>query len=151
MSIEEQIKQKKFDSEAHKLSVNIMFTSAWIENHNKDFFKSHEITAQQYNVLRILRGQKSKPISTSDIRKRMIDKASDVSRIVARLKDKNLVSQCTSSKDKRFVEVAITNKGLDLLKKMDPIMNSLDSLMNNLNAQEQETLNNLLDKLRGYH
>ncbi|MEO0897635.1 MAG: MarR family transcriptional regulator [Bacteroidota bacterium] len=115
----------------------------------KDLFKPYGVTSQQFNVLRILRGSYPEPISTSDIRERMLDKMSDVSRIVDRLVKKNLVSRRTCKSDKRLVDVLITEKGLELLKDMDNVQIMGDQAMSNLSTEEAETLNELLDKLRG--
>lgn len=147
MRIEEEIKQEKFKSEHQKASINLLYTSNWLTNKHKDFFSDYEITPQQYNVLRILRGQHPEKISTSDIKQRMLDKNSDVSRIVDRLTTKKLVSKSTCSKDRRLVDVAISKKGLALLKNMDKHVETLNKAIN-LTSQEAEKLNELLDKLR---
>ena len=93
MRIEDEIQQKAFRSELQKVTINLMFTAGWLNNKQRDFFKPFKITPQQYNVLRILRGQYPKQISTSSIKERMLDKNSDASRIVDRLFVKNLVSK----------------------------------------------------------
>lgn len=150
MRLEEAIKQKTpFRSPWHKLTVNLIYTNNWLVARQKDLFKPYGVTSQQFNVLRILRGSYPEPISTSDIRERMLDKMSDVSRIVDRLVKKNLVSRRTCKSDKRLVDVLITEKGLELLKDMDNVQIMGDQAMSNLSTEEAETLNELLDKLRG--
>lgn len=147
MRIEDEIKQEKFKSEQQKVTINLLYTSNWLINKHKEFFNAYDITPQQYNVLRILRGQHPKSISTSAIKDRMLDKNSDVSRIVDRLTNKDLVSKATCSTDRRLVDVLISPNGLKLLKSMDKAVNSLDANIS-LNDEEAATLNKLLDKVR---
>lgn len=125
-----------------------MFTQGWIQERMRDAVESFDITLQQYNVLRILRGSYPDPISTQEIRKRMLDKMSDVSRIVDRLILKNLVTKRVCGSDKRLVDVTISETGLKLLTEMDVLEAQMDETMNNLSVEEAKTLNLLLDKLR---
>jgi len=148
MSIEKDIHQNKFRSARHKGMINIMFTYGWILERIKMFLEKEDITHQQYNILRILRGSAPDPLSTLQIRERMIDKMSDTSRIVDRLILKELVKKCTCPKDKRLVDVTITEKGQKLLKNLDAESDHMDQIMNKLTEKESETLNLLLDKLR---
>jgi DNA-binding MarR family transcriptional regulator len=148
MSIEKDIHQHKFRSVRHKAMINIMFTYGWLLERIKMFLEKEDITHQQYNILRILRGSAPEPLSTLQIRERMIDKMSDTSRIVDRLIVKELVKKCTCPKDKRLVDVTITDKGQKLLKKLDAESYDMDQIMNQLTEKEGETLNLLLDKLR---
>ncbi|MDQ3681974.1 MAG: MarR family transcriptional regulator [Bacteroidota bacterium] len=148
MSIEKDIHQNKFRSARHKSMINIMFTYGWILERIKMFLEKEDITHQQYNILRILRGSAPDPLSTLQIRERMIDKMSDTSRIVDRLIVKELVKKCTCPKDKRLVDVTITEKGQKLLKNLDAESDHMDQIMNKLTEKESETLNLLLDKLR---
>lgn len=147
MRIEEEIKQKAFRSEHQKATINLLFTAGWLNNKQRDFFKPFDITPQQYNVLRILRGQYPKQISTSSIKARMLDKNSDASRIVDRLFVKELVSKKPCDHDKRLVDVTITAEGLKLLTDMEDKVNALDDTIN-LSKEEAELLNKLLDRLR---
>jgi DNA-binding MarR family transcriptional regulator len=148
MGIEKDIHQNKFKSEKHKAMINLMFTYGWALERIKNFLEKEDITHQQYNILRILRGSVPEPLSTLQIRERMIDRMSDTSRIVDRLIVKGLVKKCTCTKDKRLVDVTITDKGQKLLKKLDSDANHLDEIMNNLSEKDAEQLNNLLEKLR---
>lgn len=149
MRIEDAIKQKTpFKSERHKAVVNLIYTNNWLINQQKAFFKAHDITLQQYNVLRILRGQFPDPISTSEIRERMLDKMSDVSRIVDRLVKKELVSRRICESDKRLVDVVINQNGLHLLAEIDDINIETELLIASLSEDEARQLNCLLDKMR---
>jgi DNA-binding MarR family transcriptional regulator len=149
MSIGKDIKQQRqFRNEHHKAQVNLLFTYNWVMEGIKSFLASEDITPQQYNILRILRGS-GKPLSTLQIRERMLDKMSDTSRIVDRLLKKGLVEKKTSKADKRLVDVTISAKGLEMLVRLDNKNASLDGLMFNLTHDEAKLFNELLDKLRG--
>jgi DNA-binding MarR family transcriptional regulator len=113
----------------------------------KSFFDKEKITMQQFNILRILRGA-GKPLSTLQIRQRMLDKMSDTSRIVDRLIIKDLVKKNTCPADKRLVDVSITDKGKKLLEKIDRYESEMDAVFGNLSTSEAKTLNGLLDKIR---
>jgi DNA-binding MarR family transcriptional regulator len=149
MKIEEAINQKHFRSDWQKATINLLYTHNWIENQIKMFLKPYEITQQQFNVLRILRGQYPKPITTSVIRERMLDKMSDASRIVDRLCKKELASRKICPSDMRLVNVVITQKGLNLLQDIDLHTDKLDIAQENLTREEAIQLSNLLDKMRG--
>ena len=118
MSLEKDINQTAFRNEYQKGIVNLIFTFNWMNEKMKVFFDREKITAQQYNILRILRGA-GKPISTLQIRERMLDKMSDTSRIVDRLVIKSLARKTVCKDDKRLVDVSITAKGKALLEKID--------------------------------
>lgn len=147
MSIEEDISQPKFRNEFQKGVINLIYTYNWMNEKMKALFDKEKITAQQFNILRILRGA-GKPLSTLQIRQRMLDKMSDTSRIVDRLIVKGLVSKTVCPDDKRLVDVSITDKGMKLLEKMDKYENDMDAVFGNLTNAEAKTLNNLLDKIR---
>lgn len=149
MAIEHDIKQNKFRNEWQKATINIIYTSSWINERMKSFFDEYELTSQQFNVLRILRGSMPHPLSTQEIRSRMLDKKSDASRIVERLLKKKLITKKTNKEDKRLLDIAITNKGLDVLFKIDEQMSKVDKVLHNLEETEAKTLNQLLDKIRG--
>ncbi len=147
MSIEKDINQSKFNSEYHKMSVNLIYTYNWAMEKSKRFFEKADLTMQQYNILRILRGA-GKPISTMQIRQRMLDKMSDTSRIVDRLLKKGLVEKVECKNDRRLVDVTISEKGLTLLSELDQHAHELDSHLTKITKEEARTLNHLLDKLR---
>lgn len=149
MKLEQAIKQNTF-STGQRLGLNLIYTFNWIKNKQKEYFSPFDITAQQYNVLRILRGQYPEVCSTSDIRDRMLDKMSDASRIVDRLLKKSLVERATNKTDKRLVDIKISKKGIKLLDAMDSTIEThAQKPFENLTKEEQETLDHLLDKMRG--
>ena len=149
MKLEEAIKQNTpFKNPWHRAVVNLIYTNNWLTNRQRQLFSDVDITLQQYNVLRILRGQHPNPISTSDIRERMLDHRSDVSRIVDRLVKKDFVVRRTCQEDKRLVDVSINDQGLQLLASLDPRDQELRKMLNTLSEEEAEQLNELLDKVR---
>src|SRR5689334_12740808 len=147
MSIEKDISQRKFNTEYQKAMVNLIYTHNWIMERVKLFFEKADLTPQQFNILRILRGA-GEPLSTLQIRQRMLDKMSDTSRIVDRLIIKGLVKKNISKIDKRLVDVSITEKGKKLLAKLDGHQDEMDAILSNLSDSEAKTLNKLLDKIR---
>jgi DNA-binding MarR family transcriptional regulator len=147
MTLEKDINQTKFRNEHQKATVNIIYTNNWIMERISKIFDAAGITSQQYNILRILRGA-GKPLSTSQIRQRMLDKMSDSSRIVDRLVLKGMVKKNDCKSDKRLVDIVITSKGLKLLEKIDAYNGRVDSIMMNLSEMEAKALNKLLDKIR---
>lgn len=149
MKLEEEIKQSKFRNEYHKLAVNIFYTYSWLLNLQSKLFKKFKITSNQYNILRILRGQYPNPATINLLKDRMIDKMSDASRLVERLRKKGLVKRELCENDRRRVDVIITDKGLKLLSDIDKLNDEYDSFFKNLSLTESKTLNDLLDKLRG--
>ena len=149
MRIDEEIQTTKFEDNYHKVIINITYTDGWLSNLIRPYFEKYNLTNQQFNILRILRGQYPKPATVNLLKERMIDKMSDASRIVDRLVQKELVSRCTNVKDRRAVDVRISEKGLEILKQMDAEFKIKDLLKTNLTLEEAGTLSDLLDKLRG--
>ena len=147
MSIEKDIQQSKFRNEYQKTVVNLIYTYNWVSEKTKQIFERGDITQQQYNILRILRGA-GKPLSTLQIRQRMLDKMSDTSRIVDRLVKKDLVKKVICKTDRRLVDVTITESGMNLLDKLDSFNDEMDALLGNISEDEAKTLNQLLDKIR---
>jgi len=148
MGIEKDIHQETFRNAKQKAMINLLYSYGWVIERIKNFLGNEDITHQQCNILRILRGSSPEPMSTLQIRERMLDKMSDTSRIVDRLVAKELVIKCTCPKDKRLVDVTISDKGQKLLKKLDAEADHIDEAMNNLTEKEAEQLSILLDKLR---
>lgn len=148
MRLESEIGQSAFANEYHKLIVNILRTQSWIVTQIKGFLQNFDITVQQFNILRILRGQHPQPTTLNLIRERMLDKNSDASRIVERLRQKGMVERTPSEKDRRTVEIYITQEGLDVLSRIDEEDDFFYSIAKNLNKQEAEEVNLLLDKIR---
>ena len=148
MGISEDIKQSHFKSEFNKAIVNIIYTNSWLNQSQVGFFKKFDITTPQYNLLRILRGQYPTPATVNLLIERMLDKSSNASRIVDKLEAKGLVERKQCSKDRRAVDVVITQKGLDLLSEIDTEMELWENSFKNLTEEECATLNVLLDKMR---
>jgi DNA-binding MarR family transcriptional regulator len=149
MRIEDEIQSTNFEDVYHKLSINISYTFGWMNNLLRPYFENYNLTTQQFNILRILRGQYPKPATINLLKERMIDKMSDASRIVDRLVQKGLVSRCTNSKDRRAVDIRISDEGLSILEKMDKDFKAKDIFKCALTEEEATQLNDLLDKLRG--
>lgn len=149
MKIEEAIKQnKKFKTEIERAVVNLTYTYNWLNDKFQNHLKSYGISNQQYNILRILRGQFPNPASVNLLKDRMLDKNSDVSRMIDRLISKQLVERKECPEDRRSVNVFITQNGLDILQKIDEEKCKMDQLVDGLTEQEAAQLNDLLDKLR---
>lgn len=148
MKLEEQITQQKFRNQFHKLAVNIIYTHSRLMDHFSNIFNKYDITPNQYNILRILRGQYPNPATINLLKERMLDKMSDASRMVERLRLKGFVERAKSAKDRRMADVIISENGLELLRKIDKYDTQFDSFFESLSEKEAETLNNLLDKIR---
>ncbi|WP_299699790.1 MarR family transcriptional regulator [uncultured Pontibacter sp.] len=131
-----------------RASLNIIVTNSLLLNCYEDFFKKQDITGQQYNILRILREHYPKPVSTSVLRNHMLDKMSDTSRLVGRLKIKGLVEVERNSSDKRLVNIVISTAGYNLLDQISNELYKLDNLVKGLTEEEAQTLANLLEKVR---
>lgn len=149
MGIEERIKTSRFRDAWHKATINILFTNNWLSNVLEARAGKKNITLQQFNVLRILRGQYPNPASNAMIKERMINSTPDISRLVERIVSKGLVSRTKNKSDKRAVDLLITEKGLQLLEELEADMNLSNMLAQYLSEEEATTLSNLLDKLRG--
>ncbi|MEJ7780257.1 MAG: MarR family transcriptional regulator [Daejeonella sp.] len=149
MKIEKEIASSKFENNHQKAIVNLIYTYGWITNLLKQRLNKHKITLQQFNILRILRGQHPKPSTVNLLKDRMLDKMSDASRIVERLVQKELVQRCINDKDRRAVDIRISSKGLEILLKLDSELSSSDILKENISDEEAELLSSLLDKMRG--
>lgn len=150
MGIEKDIQQYQFRNDFQRAEVNIIFTCNWLNEKIKQILDEADITQQQYNILRILRGSKQ-PLSTLQIRDRMLDKMSDTSRIVDRLIKKELVEKTICATDKRLVDISISEKGLELLQQLDIRNSDIDNLLHNLTQEEANQLSGLLDKIRDKH
>ena len=148
MKLEQAIQQRRFRNEHLKAMVNLLYTHSWLEEKIKRFLEQQNISMPQYNILRILRGS-GIPLSTMQIRERMLDRMSDTSRIIDRMLLKQLVQKKLNEKDKRLVDITITQKGLQLLEILDNQNHLLDGIVANLSETEVKMLNDLLDKMRG--
>ncbi|WP_152287466.1 MarR family winged helix-turn-helix transcriptional regulator [Flavicella marina] len=150
MSIEKKIKSTIVLDIDTKTVINLMHIGSWVNEKNVTFFKQFGLSSQQYNILRILRGQKGRPINLTDIHERMISKMSNTTRLIDKLILKGFVTRRTDKKNKRRVEIRITKKGLNLLEQIDlQITGHTESITKHLNYKESLILNELIDKLRG--
>ena len=145
--IEEEIQQKKFRNPYQKAVINLIYTANWLHAKQMDFFKPFGITGQQFNILRVLKGQHPESITPTEIKSRMLDRNSDVSRLLERLSGKNLIEKKTCPNDKRASDVNITEQGLELLSEIEKHQKELDSVLT-LSAEEANQLSDLLDKSR---
>jgi len=145
-TIEEEIKQSKFTSIQQKAVLNLIYTSNWLQSQHQEFFKRFGITGQQFNILRILKGQYPSSISGTEIKSRMLDRNSDVSRLLDRLAAKALIKKSTCPRDKRASDVLITEKGINLLNEIRKT-ESQDKVLS-LSDDEAQLLSELLDRAR---
>jgi DNA-binding MarR family transcriptional regulator len=148
MSLEKDIRQEKFVNEFEKAAINILFTSSWLHNINGGRLKPFDVTPEQYNVLRILRGSHPDPMMLADITSRMIDKNSNATRLVEKLRQKGFVRRDICENNRRQVDISITDKGLQILKKIDAAESEWLATLKNITKSEASELNRILDKLR---
>jgi DNA-binding MarR family transcriptional regulator len=149
VNIEQAIKQDKFSSEYHRLAVNILYTASWIENEHRQMLKPYGLTVTQFNVLRILRGQKGNPISVLGVCERMLDRSSNASRIIDKLISQGLVDRKVCVQDRRQVDVVITSKGLRLINDTDKLSDEMEKLVSCAFTNEQaNAFSGLLDRIR---
>ncbi len=147
MSIDKDIRQRKFRNEYQKGIVNLIFTYNWMTERLKAILSKSDLTMQQFNILRILRGS-TEPLSTLEIRERMLDRMSDTSRIVDRLVLKGLAKKVVCKEDKRLVDITISDKGRKVLEENDKHSKEMEALLGTLSETEARNLNRLLDKIR---
>ncbi len=151
MRLQEAIKQKRFKSERHKAFLNIIWAhnllTTWLEQR----LKVEGLTMRQYNVLRILRGHYPEPMSMGDVKQRLLDRHSDLTRLISRLIDKGLVVRLDCPQDRRVVYVQITQSGLQLLSRLDVLENEIERHLGVLSEEEAAQLNALLDKICAAH
>lgn len=146
-SIEQLIKQSTFRDEKHKAIISTLYTANLLNGFHENYLIQFNLTPQQYNALRILRGQYPKPSTINLIRERMMDKMSDASRIVERLRKAGFVERVANKTDRRSVDVLITKKGLDVLAEIDGQNLIIDSPTKNLTQEEAKELSRLLGKM----
>ncbi|MFN4914230.1 MAG: MarR family winged helix-turn-helix transcriptional regulator [Sphingomonadales bacterium] len=149
MKLEDEIKQSKFTSSRQKVLVNIIFTANWVNARLSDIIKSHQITLQQYNVLRILRGKYPKSANPGEIKAVMLDKNPDLTRLCDRMCTQGLISRNIDEVNRRKMNICITDKGLEVLEQIDPEIHKIEQMMVHLQDAESEQLSDLLDRLRG--
>jgi DNA-binding MarR family transcriptional regulator len=148
--LEDELKQTKpFKTEQQKLALNILFTGSWLHGVFSDMIKPFDITHHQFNVLRILKGKYPHSYRNSEITERMIDKASNVTRIVDKLQEKKLVTRTENDEDRRQVDIKITESGLKLLDEIDKKFSSRAIPFFEFNAEKAKIMNEWLDEFRG--
>lgn len=149
MRIEDEIKQTKpFPNPQTKAVVNLNFTASWLSGVQAEMLKPYGISIQQYNILRILKGMRPRPATVKILIERMIDKNSNASRLVDKLLKKGLLERNACSRDRRRVDVMITESGLDMVNLISKAMKKNKTFVN-LTDEESIVLSDLLDKLRG--
>jgi DNA-binding MarR family transcriptional regulator len=148
MRIEEVLKTNKFRDERHKVVLNIFYTSYFLRDQISIYLKEFDMTSEQFNVLRILRGSLPKYLCVKDIAERLIEKNSNVTRILERLQRKELIERIPSEHDRRENVTVITEKGLQLLEILDVEMQGAENELVNITNEDAMLLNQLLDKMR---
>lgn len=148
MTIEAAIKQKKFSNPYHKFLINLTYTANWLMNKQMEILRPFDLSPQQYNVLRILRGTYPLPMRIQDITERMLDKTSNTSRLVDKLAAKNRVIKQTRKDDRRAVNIMITPEGLEILEKTTPLISSIENLLHAYDDEEVEKFSQFLDEIR---
>jgi DNA-binding MarR family transcriptional regulator len=148
MAIENEIKQYKFRNEYHKLLINIVYTGNWLNEKTAELLQPFYITPTQYNVLRILRGQYPTPVTVKLVRERMLDKMSDTSRLIERLRLKGYVKREICDDNRRAMDVLITETGLALLTQLDDKIAGMEEKLKKLPVTDVTQINNLLNQLR---
>jgi len=145
----EDIIQTKTLPLSRKLTINVLYSASWVNDIITEAIKPFDVSLQQFNVLRILRGQKNKPANLSTINSKMVSKMSNTTRLVDKLITKGYTERNVCPSNRRKVEITITEKGLQLLEEIDPIVNDAENkATKQLNNEELELLNKLLNKLR---
>jgi DNA-binding MarR family transcriptional regulator len=149
MRIEDEIQQKDFKDDHRRMVVNLLFTNNWLNQQFIPFFKQFGLTLQQHNVLSIVRGQQPKPVCFGELQERMVDRNSNVTRLVDKLIEKGYVTRDICQANRRMIEVRLTPKGMDLLSQIDEQMPAFFKRFHNLTQEEAVLVSKLLDKLRG--
>ncbi|WP_114779271.1 MarR family winged helix-turn-helix transcriptional regulator [Botryobacter ruber] len=149
MKLEQQLKMSSFRSPFQKAYLNILYTGNWLEAQTESILKLHGISPEQYNVLRILRGQQGKPINLFEIQERMLSPMSNATRLVEKLRLKGLVTREVCEHNRRKVEIFITEKGKKLLEELDPEVEAQEkNLFQQVDTEDIEVLNKILDSIR---
>jgi len=148
MRLEDELKQKAFKSPHHRMIVNVMFTGNWLMKELSCQLKRFGLSSQQNNVLGILRGQYPNPATLGLIQERMMDRDSNATRLVDKLLEKELVTRCQCTENRRKVDIIITQKGLDLLQETDKIIQNLEDRFKQISPGEATLIGELMDKIR---
>jgi len=148
MKLEEAVQSNKFRNDVHKASLNILYTAWWLKTVLSRELKEYGLTHEQYNVMRILKGKHPEQMCVRDIASRMIEKNSNVPRIIDRLVAKKLVKRATSEVDRRETVISLTQSGLSLLDNSTTSINHAMEEQVSIGQQEAQVLNQLLEKVR---
>lgn len=148
MTIETEIRQTVWESFRQKAVINVLYTCRVLEESNETLLRPFDLTLPQFNVLRILRGQKGRPATVKLLTERMLDKSSNASRLVDKLLEKGLVNRISCPNDRRAVEVTITEEGLALLRIVDRELKRTDAPHPGFTEEDARQLSDLLDRLR---
>lgn len=149
MRIEDEIRQVTFSSEYVKTHINILYTANWLRNKTQEVLKPFDITHQQFNVLKILKGKQGKSCTAQEIKDVMIDKGPDLTRLIDRMVLKELVLRKECYENRRKLDLTITEKGLVLVDEIVPRLGKVHFANNRITTEEAKILSDLLDKLRG--
>ena len=149
MRIEDEIRQAEFDSEYQKLAVNLIFTQHHFATLFDQALNAYGVSPEQFNVLRILKGRHPKPMAVKDIQERMLNRMSNTSRLVEKLRQKGLVERVACARDRRAVDITLTPEGVAQLRVLNRVVARVQQAYQTLTEKEAATLNRLLDKLRG--
>ena len=150
MKIEQEIKQYRFESNLHKALINLLYTNNWHRDLLQSIFKEFDLQQQHYNILRILKGSHPEPVSPGYIKEVMLDKGTDLTRLLDKLERKSLIVRKLCESNRRKIDINLTEQGLELLGRIRPVFNKLnEEISNNLSEVEAQQLSDLLDKLRG--
>ena len=148
MKLEDAIRSNNFGDELHRATVNLVYSAYWMKDNLSSALKEYGLTMEQHNVLRILKGSHPKELCVKDIASRIVEKSSNVPRIIDRLVAKKLVKRYQSKEDKRETLVGLTDKGIETVQLARKMVDELTHKIVNLDEQEATTLNALLEKMR---
>ncbi len=148
MKLEEELQTKGFDNEHQKAFLNVLFTAEWLRYRINKWLDQYDLTHEQYNVMRIVRGQHPNPVHLKSITERMINRYCNATRIVDRLLEKELMTKQTCPSDRRALNIKLSDKGLQLMGDIDAHIQSQDMIPRVLNEDESKVMNDLLDRLR---
>lgn len=149
MKLEEVIQQRTFKSPLQKAVLNLLYTAGWVQGQQEKLFEQFDLTPQQFNVLRILRGRHPQTLCAGEVKAVMLDKNPDLTRLCDRLVAKKLVVRQLNEANRRQIQLGITPEGLELLQRMEPVLEANARQFQHLTDAEATTLSDLLDKLRG--
>jgi DNA-binding MarR family transcriptional regulator len=148
MKFKEAVKQRTFRSNQAEAALNIIFTANWLDDVIRSSIKDYNITPEQYNVLRILKGKHPDAYALQEIRDRMLNRWSNVSRLVDKLKKKGYLTRQQLESNRRKVEIRLTEKGFELLDDLDKSPPAGSLFDHGLSSNKAKQLTNLLDEFR---